>query len=102
MMSPTNCSQEKAPSQIILNLHAHRHAALRQAGREFLSLLRPRLLPATDIFCGDHLLCARLRSSNIDSSAGSPEELQRVVAQIRMRQPKTRIILRGNELADPA
>nr|WP_130417563.1 hypothetical protein [Edaphobacter modestus] len=29
---------------------------------------------SADIFCGDHLLCARLRSSNIDASAGSPEE----------------------------
>jgi hypothetical protein len=109
MMSPTNCwwmcfweSQEKAPSEIILDLDAHRHAALRQAGRALLSLLRPPLLPAADIFCGYHLLCARLRSSNIDASAGSPEEMQRVVAQIRVRWPKTRIILRGSELADHA
>ena len=46
--------------------------------------------------------CARLRSSNIDASADSPEEMQRVVAQIRVRWPKTRIILRGNELGDHA
>ena len=76
-----------------------RSAASRKA---LLSLLRPRLLPAADIFCGDHLLCARLRSSNIDASAGSPEEMQRVVAQIRVRWPMTRIILSGNELADHA
>ena len=45
------------------------------------------------VFCGDHLLCARLRPSNIDASAGSLEELQRIVRQIRARWPKTRIIL---------
>ena len=73
----------------------------KQEGR-FFHLLRPRLLPAADIFCSDHLLRARLRSSNIDADAGSPEEMQRVVALIRVRWPKTLIILRGNELADHA
>ena len=48
------------------------------------------------VFCGDHLLCARLRPSNIDASAGSLEELQRIVQQIRARWPNTRIILRAD------
>jgi hypothetical protein len=48
------------------------------------------------VFCGDHLLCARLRPSNIDASAGSLEEVQRLVRQIRARWPKTRIILRAD------
>lgn len=48
------------------------------------------------IFCGDHLLCARLRPSNIDASAGSLEEVQRIVRQIRARWPNTRIILRAD------
>ena len=48
------------------------------------------------VFCGDHLLCARLRPSNIDASAGSLEEVQRIVRQIRGRWPKTRIILRAD------
>jgi len=48
------------------------------------------------VFCGDHLLCARLRPSNIDASAGSLEEVQRIVWQIRARWPKTRIILRAD------
>ena len=38
------------------------------------------------IFCGEFLLCARLRPSNIDASAGSVEELQSIVKQIRPRQ----------------
>jgi hypothetical protein len=68
-------SQEKAPSQIILDPDAHRHAAPQQAGMALLSLLRPRLLLAADIVYGDHLLWARLHSSNIYASAVSPEEM---------------------------
>ena len=47
------------------------------------------------IFCGEHLLCARLRPSNLDASATCLEELERVVAQIRRHWPKTRINIRG-------
>ena len=48
------------------------------------------------IFAGEHLLCARLRPSNQDASAGSREEVARIVAQIRARWPAVRIILRGD------
>jgi hypothetical protein len=48
------------------------------------------------IFCGEHLLCARLRPSNQDGSAGSVDELERIVVQIRARWPKTRIVIRGD------
>jgi hypothetical protein len=48
------------------------------------------------IFCGDHLLCARLRPSNQDASAGSREELERIVGQIRRRWKMTRIIVRAD------
>jgi Transposase DDE domain group 1 len=41
-------------------------------------------------------LCARLRSSNIDASAGSVEELQRIVAQIRCVWSRVRIVVRGD------
>ena len=48
------------------------------------------------VFCGRHLLAAKLRPSNIDASAGSVEEVARIVAQIRRRWPRTRILLRAN------
>lgn len=48
------------------------------------------------IVCEEHVLCARLRSSNIDGAAGCVEELKRIVQQIRARWPKVRIILRGD------
>jgi hypothetical protein len=48
------------------------------------------------IFCGEHLLGARLRPSNIDAAAGSGEELARRVAQIRAAWPEVRIFVRGD------
>lgn len=48
------------------------------------------------VFCGDYLLCARLRPSNIDASAGSLEEVQRIVLQIRARWQEVWIILRAD------
>jgi hypothetical protein len=41
-------------------------------------------------------LAARLRPSNIDASAGSREELQRIVKQIRAVWPGVRILVRGD------
>ena len=38
------------------------------------------------IFSGEHLLCARLRCSNIDGAAGSVEELERIVGRIRQTE----------------
>lgn len=48
------------------------------------------------IFCGEHLLCARLRPANIDGAAGSVEELARLVQQIRQAWPEVRIIVRAD------
>ena len=48
------------------------------------------------IFCGDFLLGARLRPSNIDASAGCVEEVKRMVRQIRQRWPEVKITLRGD------
>jgi hypothetical protein len=48
------------------------------------------------VFCGRHLLAAKLRPSNIDGSAGAVEEVARIVAQIRARWPRTCILLRAD------
>ena len=48
------------------------------------------------VFCGRHLLAAKLRPANIDASAGSIEEVARIVAQIRRRWPKVGILLRAD------
>ena len=48
------------------------------------------------VFCGRHLLVARLRESNIDASKGIVEELERVVAQIRAQWPEVEIWVRAD------
>jgi len=48
------------------------------------------------VFCGDHLLAARLRTSNRDASDGATELLQWLVQRIRAQWPKVRIIIRGD------
>ena len=48
------------------------------------------------MFCGRHLLAAKLRASDIDASAGSVDEVARIVGQIRERWPFARILLRAD------
>ncbi len=48
------------------------------------------------IFCGEDLLCARLRESNIDGCEGAVEELERIVSQIRQRWGEVEIVVRGD------
>src|SRR5258707_2918991 len=48
------------------------------------------------VFCGDQLLVAKLRKADIDASAGAADEIARVIARIRARWPKVRIILRAD------
>ncbi len=48
------------------------------------------------IFCGKHLLAAKLRPSNIDPASGALEELQRVIAQIRNSWSNVEILVRGD------
>lgn len=48
------------------------------------------------IFCGKHLLAAKLRPSNVDPAQGALEELQRVIQQIRARWGCVHILVRGD------
>ena len=48
------------------------------------------------IFCGRHLLAAKLRPANIDGAAGAIEELARIVEQIRDDWPDVRILVRAD------
>jgi len=48
------------------------------------------------VFCGRHLLSAKLRPANIDASAGSVEEMARIITRIRARWPQVRILLRAD------
>jgi hypothetical protein len=48
------------------------------------------------VFCGDHVLCARMRESNHDAAYGCLAEIRRIVAQIRAAWPAVKIVLRGD------
>lgn len=48
------------------------------------------------VTCGEHVLCAKLRPSNIDASAGSLAVLRRIVEQVRAAWPGVRIVVRGD------
>jgi hypothetical protein len=87
----------QAPRQIILDLDATDDPLHgRQEGRFFHGYYGCYCYLPLYIFCGEHLLCARLRPSDIDASAGALEEVQRIVAQVRARWPRVRIILRAD------
>src|SRR5262249_43863481 len=85
------------PPQITLDPHAtHEPLHGQQEGRFFHGYYDTYCYLPLYVFCGRHLLAAKLRSANIDASAGSVEEVARIVAQIRQRWPKVRILLRGD------
>jgi hypothetical protein len=90
-------AHSRAPREIVLDLDATDtplHG--RQEARFFHGYYGHYCYLPLYVFCGDHLLCARLRPSNIDASAGSLAEVQRIVRQIRARWPRTSIILRAD------
>jgi hypothetical protein len=90
-------SYEEAPKQIVLDLDATDDPLHgNQEGRFFHGYYGHYCYLPLYIFCGDDLLVARLRPSNIDACAGTVDELRRIVPQIRARWPKVRIILRAD------
>jgi Transposase DDE domain group 1 len=90
-------AHQEAPQEIILDLDATDDPLHgKQEGRFFHGYYGHYCYLPLYIFCGEFLLCARLRSSNIDASAGSVEELRRIVAQIRSVWSQVRIVVRGD------
>ncbi|HWJ18550.1 MAG TPA: IS1380 family transposase [Geobacterales bacterium] len=86
-----------APPRIVLDLDAtddpiHGH----QLGKFFHGYYDCDCYLPLYIFCGDHPLCAALRPSDIDASAGSLVYIQRIVARIREKWPNVKIVLRGD------
>ena len=86
-----------APAELVLDLDATDdplHGG--QEGRFFRGYYGCYCYLPLYVFCGDHLLAAKLRRSSIDASAGAVEEIERIVTQIRARWPQVRIILRAD------
>ena len=85
------------PQEIILDLDAtddpiHGH----QAGRFFHGYYDSYCYLPLYIFCGEHLLLAKLRPADIDASAGSVKQVAWIIARIRQQWPSVGIILRGD------
>jgi hypothetical protein len=86
-----------APEEIVLDVDTT-DVALHgnQEGRFFHGYYDHYCYLPLYIFSGEHLLCARLRCADIDASAGSLAEIQRIIEQLRIHWPQVRITLRGD------
>jgi hypothetical protein len=86
-----------APSEIVLDvdttdlpLHG------KQEGRFFHGYYDNYCYLPLYVFCGEHILCARLREANHDAAFGCLDEIRRIVTQIRATWPAVKIVLRGD------
>ena len=90
-------AHERAPRQIILDLDATDDPLHgEQEGRFFHGYYDCYCYLPLYVFCGRHLLVAKLRRADMDAAAGAVEEVARVVAHIRARWPRMRILLRAD------
>lgn len=90
-------AHDRPPEEIVLDLDATDDPLYGdQEGRFFHGYYDCYCYLPLYIFCGRHLLAAKLRRANIDASAGAVEEIERIVKQIRARWPAVRIILRAD------
>jgi hypothetical protein len=90
-------SHEKAPAELVLDMDTTDlplHG--KQEGRFFHGYYDHYCYLPLYVFCGDHILCARLREANHDACFGSLPEIRRIVGQIRAAWPEVKIILRGD------
>jgi hypothetical protein len=89
--------QAKRPKEIVIDVDAtdsplHGH----QLGRFFHGYYDEYCYLPLYIFCGEHLLCAKLRPADIDGAAGALKQIMRIVSHIRGRWPEVRILIRGD------
>jgi hypothetical protein len=90
-------SQRTSPLRIYLDLDAtddRIHGM--QEGRHYHGYYDDYCYLPLYIFCGDELLCAKLRTADKGAADGALEEVQRIVGAIRQRWPKTEIVIRGD------
>jgi Transposase DDE domain group 1 len=86
-----------APQQIVLDIDTTDLALHgKQEDRFYHGYYKHYCYLPLYIFCGNHVLCARLRPSSIGPAVGSRKEVERIVQQIRLRWPEVEIILRGD------
>lgn len=90
-------AQGAAPDQIVIDLDATDDPVHGdQEGRFFHGYYDAWCYLPLYVFCGRHLLAAKLRTADQDAAAGSVEEMARIIGQIRARWPKVAIVLRAD------
>jgi hypothetical protein len=90
-------AHRQAPDRIVLDFDATDDPVHgEQEGRFFHGYYGQYCYLPLYVFCEGYVLCAKLRSSNIDASEGAVEQLERIVGQIRQAWPTVRIVVRGD------
>src|SRR5919198_204035 len=90
-------AQATAPEQVVLDIDTTDMAIHgEQEGRFYHGYYDHYCYLPLYVFAGEHVLCARLRPSNIDPSAGSRKEIERIVQRVRAAWPQVQIVLRGD------
>lgn len=90
-------AHDKPPDEIVIDLDATDDPLHgKQEGRFFHGYYNQYCYLPLYAFCGNHLLAAWLRPSNIDASLGSVDLLDQIVGRIRIVWPETAIIIRGD------
>jgi len=90
-------SRSKAPKRLILDVDATDDKIHgEQEGRHFNKYYDSYCYLPLYIFCGDELLCARLQTAKQDPAVNSVAEVAFLVARIRQRWPKVKILVRGD------
>jgi Transposase DDE domain group 1 len=90
-------AHDEPPRQLIIDIDAtHDPIHGEQEGRHFNAFYDCYCYLPLYIFCGRHLLAAKLRSADKDAADGARPEIARIVGQIRERWPDVRIILRAD------
>jgi hypothetical protein len=90
-------AHDRAPSEVILDLDTTDDPVHgNQEGRFFHGYYDCYCYLPLYVFCGRHLLAAKLRPASMDAAAGAVEEVTRLVAHIRRRWPHARILVRAD------
>src|SRR5262249_59478513 len=90
-------AHQESPKLIVIDLDATDdplHGA--QEGRFFHGYYREYCDLPLYLFCGDFLLCARLRTADKQAANGALDEIKRMAKRLRERWPEVRIWFRGD------
>ena len=87
----------KVPAELVLDLDVSDDLAHGQQEQVFFNpYYHHECFAPLFIFCGTHLLAAKLRPSNVDPAAGALEQLQRIIPQLRQHWPDVKITIRAD------